>query len=84
MKISLFFNYIKKVFRLLNELSKETGFSTICLLNDYAWSVIMHGTLIRQYTIGEFWRKSNMERSKCQTYPRMVRYMNKYNNKGME
>ena len=66
---------------MLKELSNETGFSTLRLLNDYFWSVIRHGTLIRQYTIGEFWRKSNMERSKCLTYPRMVRYMNKYNNR---
>lgn len=81
MGISSGIEYIKKVFRLLKDLSKETGFSTIRLFNDYIWSVIRHGTLIRQYTIGEFWRKSNMERSKCLTYPRMVRYMSKYNNK---
>ena len=62
-------------------LSQETGFSFLRLLNDYTWSLIKHGTLIRQYTIGEFWRKSSMERSKCLTYPIMVRYMNKYNDK---
>lgn len=81
MGISAGIDYIRKVFKMLKELSKETGFSTIRLLHDYFWSVVRHGTLIRQYTIGEFWRKSNMERSKCLTYPRMVRYMNKYNNK---
>ena len=81
MKITIYLEYIKKVFRLLKDLSKETGYSTLRLWNDYLWSVIRHGTLIRQYTIGDFWRKSNMERSKCLTYPRMVRYMNTYNNK---
>lgn len=81
MKLSVYFGYPKKVYRLLNDLSKETGFSTFRLLNDFLWSVIRHGTLIRQYTIGDFWRKSNMERSKCLTYPRMVKYMNKYNKK---
>lgn len=81
MGISTGIDYFRKVLRMLNELSKETGYSTIRLLNDYCWSVLRHGTLIRQYTIGEFWRKSNMERRKCLTYPRMVRYMNKYNKK---
>lgn len=80
MGIIAYFEYTKKVFRMLKGLSKETGFPMIRLSCDYFCSVIRHGTLIRQYTIGEFWRKSNMERSKCLTYPRMVRYMNKYNN----
>lgn len=80
MSISEYYKYLKKVVGGVKVLSEETGFSKYSLLSDYLISVVRHGTLIRQYTIGEFWRKSNMERSRCLTYPRMVSYMKKYNN----
>ncbi len=79
MKYSFFFDYIKKVIKSIKSLAEETGYSSFRLMIDYLWAALRHGTLIRQYTIGEFWKKSDLERKKCLTYPRMVRYMNKYN-----
>ncbi len=80
MNLKLYTDYIKKVFREISKLSKETGYSRIYHLMDYSMALMRHGCLIRQYTIGNFWKLSNAERSKRLTYPRMCRLMKKYNN----
>ena len=81
MTVSEVIKYFRRVLRLLRDLSDKTGYSLFRHVVDYIWSAIRHGTLIRQYTKGRFWRKSDMERQKCLTYLRMVRYMNRYNDK---
>lgn len=80
MQITPYIDYFKKVLREIKKLSKETNIAFLRLFFDYILAVIRHGTLIRQYTIGEFWKKSNFERKRCLTYPRMVKLMKKYNN----
>ena len=75
-----YFEYIKKVFNWIGELSEEVHVSKARLFFDYAGSVLMHGCLIRQYRIGGFWAKSYAMRKKCLTYPRMVKMMKKLNN----
>lgn len=75
-----YISYIFKVIRSCRELSKETGIPTIVLLTDYTKCMIKHGTYIRQYTIGGFWKYSNFQRRKMLTYPRLVKMMNKLNN----
>ena len=80
MNLKLYTDYIKKVFREISKLSKETGYSKTYHLIDYSMALLRHGCLIRQYTIGNFWKLSNAERSKRLTYPRMCRLMKKYNN----
>lgn len=72
--------YIKKVFELCKELSNEIGISTWRVLFDYFHCFLKHGTYIRQYTIGDFWKYSDYQRKKMLTYPRMVKMMNKLNN----
>lgn len=79
MQVKMYLDYIKKVFRELKKLSKETGYSPAYHLIDYSMALLRHGALIRQYTIGNFWRLSNAERSKRLTYPRMCKLMDKYN-----
>lgn len=79
MRVKMYLDYIKKVFRELNKLSKETGYSPAYHLIDYSMALLRHGALIRQYTIGNFWRLSNAERSKRLTYPRMCKLMDEYN-----
>ena len=79
MKLSDYIVYLGKVWGGARLLSEQTGNSPITLLIDYFFSVLRNGTLIRQYTIGNFWRKSKMEQRRCLTYPRMCKFMNKYN-----
>ena len=74
-----YINYLKKTFSWLNQLSKDENLSLAWLYWDYAWAVIRHRCLIRQYVIGEFWKFSNPERKKCLTYNRIVKLFNLYN-----
>ena len=76
-----YINYLKKTFSWLNQLSKDENLSLAWLYLDYAWAVIRHRCLIRQYVIGEFWKFSNPERKKCLTYNRIVKLFNLYNKK---
>ena len=71
--------YIKKTINWLIQLSKRENISPIWVFWDYAWAVILHRCLIRQYVIGEFWKKSNPERKKCMTYSRIVKLFDRYN-----
>lgn len=79
MSIKIYIDYIRKVFREITKLSDKTGYSKIYHFLDYTSALLRHGCLIRQYTIGNFWRLSNAERSKRLTYPRMCKLMEKYN-----
>lgn len=76
-----YFEYIKKTIYWLNKLSKDENLPLVWVYYDYACAVLEHRCLIRQYVIGEFWKKSNPERKKCLTYSRIVKLFNKYNDK---
>lgn len=78
--IKKYIEYIKKTISWLNKLAKDENLSKCWVYWDYMWAVIIHRCLIRQYVIGEFWKKSNPERSKCLTYNRIVKLFAKYNN----
>lgn len=75
------FKYIKKTISWLNKLSKDENLPLCWVYLDYARAVIGHRCLIRQYVIGEFFKKSNPERKKCLTYNRIVKLFDKYNQK---
>ena len=81
MNIQKYVTYLAKCRKLIHDLSQETGYSQFYHWFDYLSSVLLHGTLIRQYTIGNFWKLSNPERSRRFTYPRMCKMMNKLNQK---
>lgn len=74
--------YLKKVFKWIDELSKIIHVSKYYLLIDYIFAATIHGCLIRQYCLGNFWAKSFAEREKCLTYPRMCRMMKHFNKRG--
>jgi len=78
--MNIYISYIKKVFRCLQSLSEQTGYSRLYHLIDYSLALLRHGTLIRQYTIGGYWKLSTAERSKRLTYRRMCRLMKSHNN----
>ena len=76
-----YLDYIKKTSSWLYKLSKDEDLSLLWVYWDYTWSVIRHRCLIRQYVIGEFWKKSNAERKRCLTYNRIVKLFKKLNQK---
>ncbi len=79
--MNAYIEYIKKTFSWLNKLVKDENLPLYWVYWDYMWAVIKHRCLIRQYVIGEFWKKSNPERKKCLTYNRIVKLFDKYNQK---
>ena len=81
MNFSIAFNYFKRIWRELSQLSEQTGYSRLYHLCDYLSAFVRHGAHIRQYIIGEFWRLSNAERSRRLTFYRMIRLEKKYNNR---
>ena len=81
MNFSIAFNYFKRIWRELSQLSEQTGYSRFYHLCDYLSAFVRHGAHIRQYIIGEFWRLSNAERSRRLTFYRMMRLEKKYNNR---
>lgn len=74
-----YFDYIKKVFSWLNDLSRKEGICRCWLYWDYCFAALRHGCLIRQYVIGEFWKLSYQERKRRLTYPRIVKLFKRYN-----
>ena len=81
MNFSIAFNYFKRIWRELSELSKQTGYSRLYHLCDYLSAFVRHGVHIRQYIIGDFWRLSNPERSRRLTFYRMIDLEKKYNDR---
>lgn len=71
--------YLKKTVDWLGKLSRDEGLSLAWVYMDYARAVLFHRCLIRQYVIGEFWKKSSQERKRCLTYSRISRLFNRYN-----
>lgn len=71
--------YLIKCFKMLNSLSKIENLPKFWLYYDYVKSLLIHGCLIRQYVIGEFWKYSYQERKKCLTYRRICKLFLKYN-----
>lgn len=76
-----YIEYIKKVQKGLNHVSHTQSVCKAYLYFDYICAVISHRCLIRQYVIGEFWRKSHAERKKCLTYNRIVKLFDQLNKK---
>ena len=75
-----YLSYIKKTCHWLNQLAKDENLNVVWVYWDYAWAILKHRCLIRQYVIGEFWRLSNPERKKRLTYSRIVKLFDKLNN----
>lgn len=71
--------YLKKTISWLRQLSRDEQLPLLWCYWDYAKSVVSHRCLIRQYVIGEFWKKSSRERSRCLTYHRMCKLFAAYN-----
>lgn len=78
-RINKYISYIKKTCNWLNQLAKDKNLNVVWVYWDYAWALLKHRCLIRQYVIGEFWRLSNPERKKRLTYNRIVKLFNAYN-----
>lgn len=79
MNPSIAYNYFKRIWREVSQLSKQTGYSSIYHLLDYFSAFLFHGVHIRQYIVGEMWRMSNPERSRRVTFYRMIQLEKKYN-----
>ena len=73
--------YFKRIWGEVSKLSSKSGYSRIYHLFDYLSAFLFHGAHIFQYTVGDFWRYSNPERSKRLTLYRLSRLFNKYNDK---
>ena len=54
-----YIDYINKTISWLTKLAKDENLSLVWCYSDYLGAVIRHRCLIRQYVIGEFWKKSN-------------------------
>ena len=80
MNPSIAFNYFKRIYGEVTELSKRTGYNRFYHLFDYLSAFLFHGVHIRQYVIGDMWRMSNPERSRRITFYRMIKLEKKYNN----
>lgn len=71
--------YFVKCFNMLNQLSVNENICRLWLYFDYFSSLLVHGCLIRQYIIGEFWKYSYQERRKCMTYRRICKLFTQCN-----
>lgn len=74
--ISHHFNKLRKQ---IKELHDQTGIKQAYLLFDFLWAYFRHGCLIKQYFVGEFYRKKEFERRQMLTYRRVWKIINKYN-----
>ena len=79
MNLSIAYNYFKRIYGEVTKLAQITGYNRFYHLLDYLSAFLIHGTHIRQYIIGDFWRLSNAERSRRVTFYRMIRLEKKYN-----
>jgi len=79
MNFRLCYNYFKRIYRAVTELSKETGYNRFYHLLDYLSAFCIHGAHIDQYTAGGFWKYSNPKRSKCLSHYRRLALEKKYN-----
>lgn len=78
-KIDSIFHYLKKLNKQIKELHKQTGIHRIYLFFDYLWAYFRHGCLLKQYFVGEFYRKKEFERRQMLTYRRVWKIIDKYN-----
>lgn len=78
-RIKAYLDYFKKCRREISQLSVKSNCNQFYHWIDYLTAVLRHGALIRQYTIGNFWQLSTAERKRRLTYPRMCRYMKRFN-----
>ena len=79
--MNIYFQYIKKVFRLLSVLSKEKDIPRWYCFYDYFKSLLRHSCLIRQYVYGNFWKISEAQRKKVLTYRRICKLFDQLNQK---
>ena len=80
-EMNIYFQYIKKVFRLLSVLSKEKDIPRWYCFYDYFKSLLRHSCLIRQYVYGNFWKISEAQRKKVLTYRRISKLFDQLNQK---
>lgn len=78
-KFNMYAAYVWKTCRWLTQLAKDKDLSLIWVYWDYAWAMIRHWCLIRQYVLGDFWRLSTPERRKRLTYHRIAKLFRAYN-----
>lgn len=71
--------YFKKFLKLIKKMSKENDINIIYLFFDYLWAYLRHGCLLKQYDIGQFYRKKEFERRQMLTYRRIFKIIDKYN-----
>lgn len=74
-----YFDYIKRAWIGCKGVSNITKMPTLYHFIDYCCSVLFHGCLIRQYTIGQFYNKKYFERKNILTYFRILKIYKKFN-----
>ena len=79
--MNIYFQYVKKVFRLLCVLSKEKDIPRWYCFYDYFKSLLRYSCLIRQYVYGNFWKISEAQRKKVLTYRRICKLFDQLNQK---
>ncbi len=57
----------------------ETGIFSCYLQVDFLWSYFRHGCLLKQYYVGNFYKKKEFERRTMLTYRRVFDIIKKYN-----
>lgn len=73
--------YLSKCFSLIKHMHKETGLSKSYLFLDFLWCYLRHGCLLKQYYVGNFYKKKEFERRGMLTYRRVFDIIGRYNDK---
>ena len=79
-KISYLLNYIQRSNDAFRSICSEEGKSLLSCWVDSVWCSVRYGSMIRQYSVGKFYKYSGCQRDKMMTTRRFFQIVKKANN----